>query len=408
MATKRLTVADLAKAADLDLDETLVRLWDAGIDEVEDPRHVIPNAKITLAQRALSLPTGREIGRAEYWREFFGFSPTEFDEMLARLGIHMRPRAKRLPKGAVAMLRREARNRLGKPPPTAVKVGEQPPPKTPPLVWNPVGPVRKEIRFLSEEEVVGIHEFLAREFANDDDPISPPGIASQELLASACYRPHTAIGDDTKYPTVEMAAAALLHSLALNHAFFNGNKRTALVAMLVFLDENGVQLTCGEREVFRLVLQVAQHSLVSKDAIDLADREVYATAQWIRGNSRRMEIGPERVLKWIRLRRILNAFGCWTEFPGKGNAINIYRVVEVRRGSFLGGRKPIRRNLSAQVHYAGDGTDASRELVGHVRRKLWLDDEHGVDTGTFYAAGRAPALDFIVEYRKTLKRLARL
>ena len=43
-------------------------------------------------------------------------------------------------------------------------------------------------------------------------------------------RPQTGLGTIDKYPTIEQKAAALLHSLIKNHAFHNGNKRTALVA----------------------------------------------------------------------------------------------------------------------------------------------------------------------------------
>lgn len=46
-----------------------------------------------------------------------------------------------------------------------------------------------------------------------------------------------------------MAAAALLHSVVLNHPFFNGHMRTALVAMLVYLDENGVTMRVVTHEM---------------------------------------------------------------------------------------------------------------------------------------------------------------
>jgi Prophage maintenance system killer protein len=42
------------------------------------------------------------------------------------------------------------------------------------------------------------------------------------------------------YPTLHGMAAALLHSVARNHALIDGNKRTAWLAMLVFLRVNGV------------------------------------------------------------------------------------------------------------------------------------------------------------------------
>ena len=45
------------------------------------------------------------------------------------------------------------------------------------------------------------------------------------------------------YPTVLDRAAALLHSIAMNHALVDGNKRLALAALLALLGLNDVRLT---------------------------------------------------------------------------------------------------------------------------------------------------------------------
>ena len=104
-------------------------------------------------------------------------------------------------------------------------------------------------------------------------------------------RPQTALGGHLKYETVELAGAALLHSLVHNHPFHNGNKRTAIVALIVFLDENRCYLTCNEAELFRFVLLVARHAIAEPKDSWLADREVIAAAQWLRGNSRAVDTG---------------------------------------------------------------------------------------------------------------------
>jgi hypothetical protein len=44
--------------------------------------------------------------------------------------------------------------------------------------------------------------------------------------------------------------------------------------------------------------------------------------------------------------------------------------------------------------------------IRKIRRDLWLDEDHGVDSSRFYEA--RPGIDeFIAMYRKTLRRLAR-
>lgn len=65
------------------------------------------------------------------------------------------------------------------------------------------------------------------------------GILSYELLDSAAHRPFATFGADFFYQTGLEQAAALFESPVLNHAFEDGNKRTALVACLYFLDRCG-------------------------------------------------------------------------------------------------------------------------------------------------------------------------
>jgi len=208
-----------------------------------------------------------------------------------------------------------------------------------------------------------------------------------------------------KYPTVEMAAASLLHALVHDHPFHNGNKRTALVALLVFLDLNSLVLTCEEEALFKLVLQLAQHALAVGPRAELPDREVLHVAQWLRDNTRFVEKG-DRAIPWRQLRRIVNDFACECEIPATvGNRLNISRVVQSRPNIF--GRIRI-RTLRTQVAYGDEGREVDKGTINKIRRDLELDDEHGIDSGAFYDRSAITHSDFIIRYRKTLRRLARL
>ncbi len=77
------------------------------------------------------------------------------------------------------------------------------------------------------------------------------------LLQSALGRPHASVFGTDAYPTLETKAAALLHSLARNHALVDGNKRLALAATLAFLGMNGHPLTLTNDEAYDLVMEVA-------------------------------------------------------------------------------------------------------------------------------------------------------
>jgi death-on-curing protein len=81
------------------------------------------------------------------------------------------------------------------------------------------------------------------------------------LLESALARPQTTVFGDDAYPSVEEKAAALLHSIARNHALVDGNKRLALAGTIAFLGMNGWRLTLSNDEAYDLVMAVAAGEL---------------------------------------------------------------------------------------------------------------------------------------------------
>ncbi len=84
-----------------------------------------------------------------------------------------------------------------------------------------------------------------------------PVVRDYGLLESALARPQaTAFGEDA-YSDIHQKAAALLHSLARNHALIDGNKRLALAAIIAFYGMNGQKLTLTNDEAYQLVMSVA-------------------------------------------------------------------------------------------------------------------------------------------------------
>ena len=81
------------------------------------------------------------------------------------------------------------------------------------------------------------------------------------LLDSACHRPQAGFFGRQAYPTLAGKAAALMHSLACNHALVDGNKRLALLATVVFLRINGYRPDLADDEAFDLTLSVASGQL---------------------------------------------------------------------------------------------------------------------------------------------------
>lgn len=81
------------------------------------------------------------------------------------------------------------------------------------------------------------------------------------LLESALARPRTTAFGRDAYPTLDGKAAALLHSLARNHALVDGNKRLALAGMIAFYGLNGRRLSFSNHRAYDLVIAVATGSL---------------------------------------------------------------------------------------------------------------------------------------------------
>ena len=84
-----------------------------------------------------------------------------------------------------------------------------------------------------------------------------PHVRDHGLLESALARPRArAFGEDA-YPDIHHKAAALLHSLARNHALVDDNKRLALAAVLAFNGMNGRRVTLADDAAYNLVISVA-------------------------------------------------------------------------------------------------------------------------------------------------------
>src|SRR5204862_7497552 len=108
-------------------------------------------------------------------------------------GTPMRRQAHVLPRGAIGKLKRLVMNQHDVPvtpsdPSSEEAIVEK-------LVWRTIGR-KRQLRLLTTDEVLSIHWELVSDFAEQADPISPPGVGSQDLLESAIFRQHTGLGQD--------------------------------------------------------------------------------------------------------------------------------------------------------------------------------------------------------------------
>jgi death-on-curing protein len=221
------------------------------------------------------------------------------------------------------------------------------------------------------------------------------------------------LGDRLKYPEPVSNAATLLYGICCDHPFHNGNKRTAVVAMLVHLDDNRLALYgTTQKELYGMVLAVAAHTIgVRQDPRrpgktpprPNSDQEVGAIASWIAERAARVRRG-ERQLTYRELRRILENFGFYLEDPD-GNYIDVVRH-EQRRTGFLRKRLETVRKRIGSIGWPGEHEVVGVAEIKKIRRLCELTEAQGVDSDSFY--DRAAVIDvFVNQYRTLLRRLAR-
>jgi death-on-curing protein len=109
--------------------------------------------------------------------------------------------------------------------------------------------------FLTVEDVLGIHAEVIAEFGGEG------ALRDLGLLESAVAMPQQTFGSQFLHDSRFAMAAAYLFHITQNHAFVDGNKRTALAAALVFLRLNLIVIDRDVDQLYDLTMGVAEGRL---------------------------------------------------------------------------------------------------------------------------------------------------
>jgi death-on-curing protein len=118
----------------------------------------------------------------------------------------------------------------------------------------------RPVRYLTAEDLINLNAAITHD----------PMIRDLHLLHSAVRRPKIVLFGEPQFPTLADKAAALLESLAYHHLFVDGNKRTAVQAVALFLARNGARFAYDAARDAEFVLAVAR-----------GEQETTAIAAWI-------------------------------------------------------------------------------------------------------------------------------
>jgi len=123
--------------------------------------------------------------------------------------------------------------------------------------------------YLSVQQLLRLHEIQLRAFGGS------AGLRDRGGLEAAAARPQMTFGGDDLYPDLAAKAAALMHSLVMNHPFVDGNKRVGAMAAELFLAANGHELEADDEALADLTLAIARGEVPAE-----------ALTVWIRQRSR--------------------------------------------------------------------------------------------------------------------------
>lgn len=112
-----------------------------------------------------------------------------------------------------------------------------------------------DVVYITLDEVLAIHDDMVERYGGRF------GIRDLGLIQSAIARPQASFGGQDLYPTLIDKAAAFFHSLIFNHAFADGNKRTALTSTARFLHLNGYELEADQKELIDFPIKVENKRL---------------------------------------------------------------------------------------------------------------------------------------------------
>lgn len=125
---------------------------------------------------------------------------------------------------------------------------------------------------LTVQDIYELHREL------EDAFVLSSGVRDKNLLSSAVNTPfQTFMGSDL-YPSLCDKAAQLCYGIANNHPFTDGNKRTALHSMYVYLIINGFDIAASQQEVENLIINVAAGNMTNTEL-----------AEWLRENTIRSD-----------------------------------------------------------------------------------------------------------------------
>ena len=257
---------------------------------------------------------------------------------------------------------------------------------------------------LSEKDVFDAHFILSDFFVAAGESVQF-GVLNFDMLSSAVARQSVSLGNKMKWNEPFSQIATLTFGLVKNHAFNDGNKRTALLCMIMGLHRIKRCITCKKNKLEILLVRIAANEMYQYEEFNQFkeygdDATIRYISKFLRKNSRKTDYAF-RAMTFEEFNRRLRQYGVWLAAPS-GAYINVYK--QDTKNILWGLIKRQGRKRIAQIAFPGWKRQIDRSAFKKVMKEAGLTPGNGVDMKTFYEE-TTPEYKLMEEYFDILTRL---
>lgn len=266
---------------------------------------------------------------------------------------------------------------------------------------------------LSYKDVLRAHYLICDYFESITKTPSVFGVRSMDLLGSAIGRQRTEFSNHNKWQNEFEVMATLFFGLTKNHAFHDGNKRTALLCLLYQLYKYGRVPIIKQDSLEQLTVDIADGTVMkrnnfneffkksgkTKKDISVEDQNVYYIASYIKKYSRKLD-SSYKTLTYEEFNTVLRKFDCCLDEPSK-NYINVYKNEVVKH--FLK-KDEIKKRKVLQIGFPGWKKQVNSKALKESLKALELTPDKGFDNSVLFQEAE-PLYKIIQDYEGPLSRL---
>lgn len=121
--------------------------------------------------------------------------------------------------------------------------------------------VAREPVWIRTESILAVHQAQIAEHGG------MPGVRDASLLEATIARPQQLFAYGQPKPGLPALAAAYGYGIIRNHPFIDGNKRTGLIALGIFLAFNGAELLAQPTDMFTIILACASGEFTEEQLV---------------------------------------------------------------------------------------------------------------------------------------------